>query len=127
MTDERSPKPGFIGWVDLTVPEAERLRDFYASVVGWRPQGVDMGEYEDWNMLLPNEDRPTAGICHARGINAALPPVWMIYLVVEDLDRSIERVRSLGGELVMEPRSMGTSRYCVIRDPAGAVCALYQH
>jgi len=24
------------------------------------------------------------------------------------------------------PRSLGTGRFCVIRDPAGAVCALYQ-
>jgi predicted enzyme related to lactoylglutathione lyase len=29
------PKPGTIGWMDLTVKDASKLRDFYAQVVGW--------------------------------------------------------------------------------------------
>ena len=70
---------------------------------------------------------PAAGVCHARGTNKGLPPVWMIYIVVEDLDASVDACRANGGELVAGPRSMGGDRYCVIRDPAGAVAALYQH
>ena len=34
---------GTIGWMDITVADAVGLRDLYASVVGWEPQGVDMG------------------------------------------------------------------------------------
>jgi uncharacterized protein len=36
-------KAGTVAWHDITVPDAERLRDFYAAVVGWRPEPVDMG------------------------------------------------------------------------------------
>jgi predicted enzyme related to lactoylglutathione lyase len=32
-----------VAWQDLTVPNAEAIRDFYAVVVGWRPEPVDMG------------------------------------------------------------------------------------
>jgi predicted enzyme related to lactoylglutathione lyase len=35
-------KIGTVGWQDLTVPDAERLRDFHAAVVGWRAEPVDM-------------------------------------------------------------------------------------
>jgi hypothetical protein len=28
--------------------------------------------------------------------------------------------------MVAAPRSYGGGRYCVIKDPAGAICALYQ-
>ena len=29
------PPVGTIGWTDLTVPDADGLRDFYSAVVGW--------------------------------------------------------------------------------------------
>ena len=34
---------GKIGWIDITVDDAEGLRDFYANVVGWKPVKVDIG------------------------------------------------------------------------------------
>jgi predicted enzyme related to lactoylglutathione lyase len=34
---------GKLVWFDLTVQDAERVRDFYAEVVGWRPEPVDTG------------------------------------------------------------------------------------
>lgn len=119
-------EPGTIGWHDLTVDDASGVRDFYASVVGWRPEPVDMGGYEDFNMRLPNRQEAVAGVCHARGTNEGLPAQWLLYVVVEALDESLERCRELGGEVVAGPRGLGGSRYAVIRDPAGAACALYE-
>jgi predicted enzyme related to lactoylglutathione lyase len=117
---------GSIGWVDLTVPDAERIRDFYAQVVGWKPSPVSMGGYEDFNMNSPSHDTPCAGICHARGANADLPAQWLVYIVVKDIAASIARCTELGGSLLAGPKRVGQSHYCVIRDPAGAVCALFQ-
>lgn len=112
-------------WFDLTVPDAEEARDFYKSVVGLRPDPVDMGEYSDFNMVAP-DGNPAAGICHARAGNAGLPPVWLVYFLVEDLDTALDSARRGGGEILAEPRSAGGGRYAVIRDPAGAPCALFQ-
>lgn len=116
---------GQIMWIDLTVPNAAAVRDFYRAVVGWEPSPVDMGDYADFNMLPPGSDRPAAGICHARGSNANLPPQWLIYIIVEDVAAAAARCVELGGAVVDGPRAMGGSQFCVIRDPAGAVCALY--
>lgn len=41
MTNSK-PDIGSLGWTDLTVPDAERIRDFYQAVVGWRAEPVDM-------------------------------------------------------------------------------------
>ena len=118
---------GKIGWIDITVDDAEGLRDFYSAVVGWKPQGVDMGEYSDFNMIVPGTQEAAAGICHARGVNADLPPAWMIYLVVDDLNASLTAVEEKGGEILLGPKQMGPgSAYAIIQDPAGAVAALYQ-
>ena len=118
-------KVGTIGWHDLTVADAEGVRDFYQRVVGWEPSPVDMGEYSDFNML-DGDGVPAAGVCHARGSNADLPAQWLMYIVVADVDASAAGCVEGGGEVVSGPRGVGEGRMCVIRDPAGAVCALYQ-
>lgn len=121
------PGVGRIAWVDLTVPDAVAVRDFYRRVVGWGSAEVGMGDYSDFNMLEPVSGEVTAGICHARGVNAGLPPVWLVYVAVVDLDASIERCREHGGGVVSGPSGMGSyGRYCVIRDPAGAHLALFE-
>ncbi len=125
MTDQK-PRVGTIAWTDLTVPDASTVRDFYAKVVGWHHQPVDMGGYDDFNMLARRDGDPVAGICHARASNADLPPQWLNYIVVADLDESIRACVDLGGAVLAGPKHMAeTSRYCVIQDPAGAVVALF--
>ena len=121
-----TPRVGTILWRDLTVDDAARVREFYEKVIGWQSSPVDMGGYADFNMSPPDSAEPVAGICHARGSNANLPPQWLIYIVVEDLDESIEACEEMGGRVISPPRSQGGGRFCVIADPAGAVCALYQ-
>lgn len=118
--------PGTVGWMDLTVPDAVQVRDFYRDVVGWTPQPVNMGTYEDFAMARPADGQVVAGICHARGGNANLPPLWVVYLTVANLDESLAKCVALGGKQLGEVRSYGASRYCLIQDPAGAICSLFQ-
>lgn len=112
--------------MDLTIPNADAVRDFYAAVAGWKAEPVDMEGYHDYCMFPPGGDVPAAGICHARGPNANLPPQWLIYITVPDLDRSLASCLAAGGAVVAPVREMGGGRMAVIRDPAGAVAALYQ-
>ena len=83
-----TPDPGSISWTDLTVADAEAVRDFYQAVVGWAPEAQPMGAYSDF--VMNADGAPVAGICHARGANAAIPPVWLIYITVEDLEHSLD-------------------------------------
>src|SRR5258707_232579 len=121
-----SPKLGSVGWMDLTVPDAMALRDFYKAVAGWTHTEVDMGGYSDFCLHPSTNDPPVAGICHARGENEGLPPQWLMYITVKDVDTSAARCVQLGGKILAGPRSMGgQGRICVIEDPAGAVAALF--
>lgn len=118
---------GAIAWIDLTVPDASALRDFYAAVTGWKPADVAMCDYSDYTMSQPETGKPVAGICHARGENAGLPPQWLIYITVTDLDESLRQCRGRGGSVVAGPKDMGSyGRLAVIQDPAGAVAALVE-
>ena len=117
---------GKIGWIDMTVENATDTRDFYATVVGLKPDDVDMGGYSDYNMTMPSNGEAVAGICHARGSNSDLPPGWLIYFVVEDVAASAAACVANGGQLRFEPRALDGGTFCVIEDPNGAVAALYQ-
>lgn len=120
-------KIGTIGWVDLTVPDADSLKEFYQDVVGWTTSSFDMGGYNDYCMNVPGSEDTVAGVCHARGQNASQPAQWMIYINVANLDESMEKVTARGGKILNGPRNMPEQgRYCVIQDPAGAVAALFE-
>lgn len=125
---DAAARVGRIAWLDLTVSDAPATRDFYRQVVGWVVQDVeieDAGEhYADYNML-GDDGNPAAGVCHARGVNLGLPPVWMIYLPVGDLAESLRRVEEEGGKIIKVTREDdGEYGYAAVQDPVGAYLAL---
>lgn len=125
MSDDAIPTtPGAIAWADVTVPDAERLRDFYRDVAGWTPSALSMGDYADY-VMHDASGAAVAGVCHARGPNADLPAQWLVYVTVPDADRAAARCVELGGRVIAGPRPMGGGRCAVIEDPAGAVLALF--
>lgn len=116
---------GHIEWRDLTIMDAIQVKDFYSAVVGWTSEPLSMGDYDDFIMKAPESGETVAGVCHARGENAALPPQWMMYVRVADAAASAEQVHALGGTVLHGPRTMGDDTYYVIRDPAGAVLTIF--
>ena len=119
---ESSPDPL---WVDLTVTNAPGVRDFYQDMLGWKAVPVSMGEYEDFAM--ESEGHVVAGICHARGVNSGMPPVWLPYFKTASLEESLEICQQRGGLQLTKIRKMGdTMRYAVIRDPAGAYAVVFE-
>ena len=127
-TDRAAARVGCISWLDLTVSDASATRDFYRQVVGWSVQDAEMedeGErYADYNMI-GDDGNLAAGICHARGVNLGLPPIWMIYLPVGDLAESLRRVQEGGGKVIKATRGTDGEYACaVVQDPVGAWLAL---
>ncbi len=115
---------GSIVWTDLTVNNAEDIRDFYSKVVGWKHQGVNMGAYEDYVMKANDDDEGTSGICYARGANSNVPAQWMIYVTVADIAESVKACVDNGGKVLDGPRMMGKNEFAVIQDPAGAIMGI---
>ncbi len=112
-------------WIDLTVENAEAVRDFYAEVIGWKSEPVSMDDYNDYIMKADAE--PIAGICHARGVNANLPPVWIPYFQVKSLENGLQSCIKGGGAVITPIKSFGEkNRYAIIQAPSGAVCGIWE-
>lgn len=144
---------GEMAWMDLSVPDATNVSKFYQAVLGWEIDPVKMTQgdeaYEDFVMTSvkpesvkcsTNHDsddieskeaealtnRLMTGICHARGDNEDMPAMWLPYFLVKNIDESIMKVTENGGSLFTKIKNVGADRYVVLKDPAGAMAAIYQ-
>lgn len=135
MADDTQPtatptdKLGHVVWMDLTAPDAEGLKDFYAAVVGWTATGVDMGGYQDFVMTAPSKAgqlEGAVGVCHTRGSNAEIPAMWVPYFAVADLDKAVSTATSMGGTMIGDIRAFGDSRFAIMKDPEGVAFGLAQ-
>ncbi len=130
MTDAAAPNypTGKIISADLTVPNADHIRDFYQQVIGWEVENMpmeDQGEsYSDY-VMKDVTGNWIGGVCHARGMNLGLPQQWLIYVQVADVAASIQQCENLGGKALKKVHNDdGSLQYAVIQDPAGVVLGL---
>lgn len=119
---------GTINWRDLTTNKADELREFYKEIAGWTSEDIAMKDgneqYNDY-IMKDAKGNTIAGICHSRGANMGIPPQWMMYISVENIDETIEKIVKLNGKLIKEHKSKdGSTFYAMLEDPAGAVFAL---
>jgi len=130
-------KVGDMAWMDLSVPNAVEVKNFYQGLLGWESQGIAMttGEesYEDFQVGPTSSIKKDSsasdfvtGVCHAKGANADMPAAWLPYFLVSDIDLAVKFVTDNAGALVTPIKSMGDDQFVVIKDPAGAMSALYQ-
>ena len=112
-------------WCDITTENADELVSFYEAVMGWKKEAIDMGGYSDF-VMMKNDGTPVSGICHKRGVNENYPSGWINYFTVESVDNALRAVVDKGGKQVGEVRHHGNDSFCVIIDPSGAACALYE-
>ena len=110
-------------WIDLGVPDLDRALAFYGSVFGWEFDVVP-GESGRYTMCLLR-GRRVAGISAMHEPDAGC--FWNVYLATDDCDRTAERAREAGGELLMAPMDVADDgRMAIVRDPVGAQFGLWE-
>ena len=111
-------------WYELTTPDVEAAKKFYPRFTNWSTQKFD----ENYTTFTTN-GLPIAGMfrlneeMRAKGI----PPNWMPYVEVNDVDASAAKAKSLGATITAGPDDIpGTGRFAVVQDPQGAVFGIYK-
>jgi uncharacterized protein len=112
-------EPGTWSWSELITTDVPASKAFYGAVFGWGSEthGDGPGAYTEWKV----GGRSVSGMMEKPpGMPAEVPPHWGVYFSVEDTDAAIERIKELGGALVMPPMQVEPGRMAVVTDPAGA-------
>lgn len=123
MTDE--PKIGEFCWYELATPNVQAAKDFYSKVFGWEYTEHPMG---DMTYTMIKKDKEFAGILPIpKNKEKEIPPHWIAYILVENLDQSLEKAQKNGAFIIKPATNAGDmGRLAIIRDPTGAHIALWQ-
>ena len=77
-------------------------------------------------LTIKNAASSNGGVMPVTGQHSGAPSYWLAYFTVPSCDGAVARVLELGGEVLVRPLDIGTGRISVVRDPQGAVFALFE-
>jgi hypothetical protein len=118
-----SASHGKFVWYELRTPDLKASEKFYGDVVRW--EAKDAGMPGMAYTLFSAGDQTVAGAVTMPG--AGMPPHWMGFVGVDDVDAAAAKVKSLGGAVLMGPQDIpGVGRFAIITDPQGAHLALFR-
>lgn len=119
-------KPGMLSWADLETRDPEKAADFYSRLLGWQVQEMNQGPEPYWQFNVDGQGE--GGIMPMpEMVPADVPAYWLDYFGTEDINESVDKAKSLGATVTVEPMNVGGMvSFAVLADPAGAQFALMQ-
>ena len=115
---------GSLCWADLSTPDAKRASDFYSGLFGWQ---IMPGENDKSGYLhIKNGEHFIGGVPPSAHRQPGVPPHWLAYFWVDDVDASAAKAKQMGAKLYVDPMTIeNVGRLSVIADPQGAVFAIF--
>ena len=128
MQETPEYKPGTFCWVELGTTDGEAAKKFYTELFGWDFNDSPMGPGMVYTMLkLNGKDVGALYQMFPEMLSQNIPPHWLSYVSVDNVDESAAKAKELGATLMKEPFDvMDVGRMVTVQDPTGAVFALWQ-
>jgi predicted enzyme related to lactoylglutathione lyase len=115
------PGHGTFMWNELMTRDAGKAKAFFSQLIGWTSRDMDMGPggtYTIWQAA----GKDAGGMMAIGGPQfEGVPPHWMAYIEVDDVDRCARQTPGLGGKVEVPPTDIpNVGRFSIIEDPTGA-------
>ena len=119
-------KHGEFIWYELCTDDADGAQAFYGDLLGWQVE--DSGQPGMDYRLLRAEDAETGEQSHVGGLmqltddmrDCGARPVWLGYIGVDDVDRTVASIGAAGGEVRMPATDIPrVGRIAMVTDPQG--------
>ena len=116
---------GTLCWGDLSTPDPKLAEAFYAGLFGCQ---LILDEKDSSGYLhIKNGEQFIGGIPPAQHRQPGVPPHWLAYFLVDDVDAIAAQAKHMGSNLCLPPMTMEkVGRMSVIGDPQGAVFAIFK-
>ena len=102
---------GAMCWNELITNDTDAAKTFYNALLGWEFYG------DEHYIHISNRGRNNGGMIKLEHV----PPCWLPYFHVADVEAGIARVQELGGSIVMgKQEAPGTGWWALAKDPADA-------
>jgi predicted enzyme related to lactoylglutathione lyase len=111
-------KHGQFLWCDVMTTDTKAAAAFYSQVVGWT--AVDGGSPDMDYTVLQVGGVGVAGVMDIPDEIKGVPPAWMTYILVDDVEAAAKKLVGLGGALHKGPITVpGIIQFAVVEDPQG--------
>jgi uncharacterized protein len=126
MTLHDSSKPGEFCWNELMTSDNLAAFKFYSGMFGWKILNeMDMGPMGTYRIFGFGE-RQMGGMMNIPQGNP-MPPVWIFYTEVPDLDAALARATKKNAKVMNGPMEVpGGGRIAQLTDSQGAAFALHE-
>jgi predicted enzyme related to lactoylglutathione lyase len=121
-------KPGQFCWADLGTTDVAAAKKFYRSIFGWSARDIPMGEGSVYSMLeIKGKEICALYPMDSGQKKAKVPPFWLPYIAVANVDRTVKKAKAAGAILCLDPHDVpGAGRMAILQDPTGARFAIWQ-
>ena len=114
---------GVFSWCELMTTDVEAAKEFYTELFGWTAEAVTIDGMQ-YN-LIKVEGTEIGGIMALPAQAQGAPPCWGTYVTVDDVDATAGKAQELGASVIVPLTDIPeVGRFCVIRDPQGAVISI---
>jgi predicted enzyme related to lactoylglutathione lyase len=115
--------PGTFTWDELHTSDPDAAAAFYGKVFGWTGK---VGEKDPSKYFhIQNAGKDIGGMLALKMPN--VPPNWVSYIAVSDVDAMVAKAKELGGRTLMDAMDMpNVGRFAFMQDPTGAAFALFR-
>lgn len=125
-TDAMASQMGKFVWNELATSNVQGAKDFYGQVFGWSFDDKKMGDMTYTTIKKGNDEFGGIWAIPAEQQNQ-IPPHWLAYILVENVEQSLEKARQNGATVIKPVQKAGDmGLFAIIRDPVGAHVALWQ-
>ena len=111
-------------WYELLTTDPDAAARFYGAVLGWTMHGAANSPNDYRQFAAAGTD--VAGLM-ALPAGAPMPPVWLGYIGVDDIDASVAAITGAGGSIHMPVTGVpGIGRFALVADPQGGMVYVMQ-
>ena len=114
-------EPGSLSWVELGTGDIATATKFYKDVFGWGSETAPMGDSGEYTLFTQGEEQVAGGYDKTGLVPDEVPPSWMVYFQVDDIDATVAKASELGAQQVGDVQDVEMAgRFAIITDPQGA-------
>jgi predicted enzyme related to lactoylglutathione lyase len=124
---------GTFCWPELGTTDTKAAFAFYQELFDWSLREMPLPDGSTYAMIKRGSDDAGAMYTLMEDmVKQGIPPHWMSYVSVDDVDATAKKIEAAGGKVVMGPMDvkpdgkMLIGRMAVAQDPEGATFSIWQ-
>jgi hypothetical protein len=124
MTKASNSSGRFV-WHQLVTADAKAVLPFYGELLGWTHTEVEMGPMGKYILFRANGVDVAGAVAPPPG--KSVPPSWLAYAAVDDIDAALAKVAGLGGSIMSPAVDIPkVGKFAVVLDKQGAALSPMQ-